>query len=277
MTILAGASTAFSMGVQRAAHQRVDPAPHILDGDADWALLSHDEQALIIERPGLFENSVARGLRARVLVRQRYAERALAEFARDGAIQYVILGAGMDSFSLRQPPWAGGLRIFEVDRREEQTRKRQRLADAGLPAAANLHFIAVDLDNEPLLERLLEGGLDPRVPTFFSCLGVLVYLSPAGVEQVLRLPLAMGSPSEMVFTIATPGARSADRLIARYAAAAGEPWRNLMDPVETTARLQDIGYRAVVCAEGAELAQGLPENTARRVIDDSARLFRIST
>lgn len=275
--MVGGVSTALSMAVQRAAHRHIDPPPHIVDDSVGWRLLSNDERALIEKRPYLFANGIARTLRVRALVRQRYAEQALRDAVRRGASQYVILGAGMDSFALRQPDWAASLRIFEVDRAEEQARKRMRVASGGFTLPPNLTMIEADFDCVDLLETLMRGGFDPDLPSFIACLGVLVYLSPHGIEQVLGLARRMSGPAEMVFTVAMPAKNGADALIARYAAAAGEPWRNLFEGDDMVERLRVLGYDQVTQAPPEVLVARLDAAAAALVRVDSTILFKVTT
>ena len=271
-----GASTAFSVAVQRAAHHFVDAPPHIFNDVAGWKLLTDEERTLVIERPHLFANAIARALRLRVLVRQRYAEQALQNAVARGARQYVILGAGMDSFALRQPDWAAGLQIFEVDRREEQARKHARIGSSGLSIPPNLTMIEADFDRDPLLETLKKGGVDPMLPSFISCLGVLVYLSPQGIDQVLELPRSMPSRTEMVFTVATPATNAGDGIIARFAAAAGEPWVSVFDHAGMVERLRAMGYLDVARADPDVLVEHLDADAARLVQTDNTLLFKVT-
>lgn len=109
--------------------------------------------------------------------------------------QYVMLGAGLDTFAYRQPPWANGLRIFEVDYPATQRWKRRRLAEAGITVPSNLRFVAVNFEKEALATALSRAGVDPAAPAFFSMLGVSQYLTEAAFDETLRFVLSMPSPS----------------------------------------------------------------------------------
>jgi methyltransferase (TIGR00027 family) len=116
------------------------------------------------------------GAPAIVLAHARYTEDLLEQAVGQGARQYVILGAGMDSFAWRRPDLLAQLRVFEIDHPATQAHKRQRLREAGLEPPGNLHFLPVDFGRDHLAAALRRSPFDPRVPTFFSWLGVTYYL-----------------------------------------------------------------------------------------------------
>jgi methyltransferase (TIGR00027 family) len=272
------ASTAFSVSVQRAVHRRLDPPPHILDDELAWTLLSADERRLVSENPRLFESSLARHLRRRVLLRQRYAEDALEAAVARGFQQYVILGAGLDTFCVRQPAWARGLRVFELDRAGEQAGKQARMRAAELALPGNVRLVPADFERSDWFDGLVGAGFDPSAPSFFSCLGVLVYLSEAAIDRLLATPIRSSAPAELVFTTSTDAKGGPDQLFARAAAARGEAWLNTLPASEVCAKLRQLGYADLRQVSAAELARGLvgPE-AAQPVSDDGSAIFHVST
>jgi methyltransferase (TIGR00027 family) len=276
---LASGNTAFSVGLQRAVHHLFDPEPRILEDSAAWSLLNADERGLVEQRPELFQTNPVRGFRRRLLARQRYAEDALRRAApdpavQDGAWQYVILGAGLDSFAWRQPDWAGGLTIFEVDRPAEQAGKRERLAAAGLETPANLRFVEADFERDDLLDLLIAQGLSLSAPTFFSCLGVLVYLSREAIERLLGLPLRMRGPARIAFSTAGDASRGSDGALARLAAASQERWISPVGPEEMRAWLERIGYADIAGTDTDRyLDQIMPPGPARAASGAPSHLF----
>ncbi len=116
-----------------------------------------------------------------------------------GVRQYVVLGAGLDTFAYRQPPWAKYLRIFEVDHPATQQWKRDHLAQVGIPIPANLEFCPIDFEQTTLAEGLAMTSFDRHVPTFFSWLGVTMYLTRDAIESTLRFVLSLPQRSEIVF------------------------------------------------------------------------------
>ena len=230
--------TALGAAALRAFHQLRDGEPKVLDDPITPHLLGADlARALAAIDPN---DAAAGALRLQVVLRSRFAEDRLAQAVRRGVRQLVILGAGLDTFAYRQPDWAKALRIFEVDQPASQGDKRARLKAAGIEPPANVSFVAIDFERSSLREGLRASDLDFSAPTFFSCLGVLVYLSKAAVDAVFELVASFPPGSEIAFTYAGSDAgRSAS---AERAAALGEPWRTPLDAADLEADLRAAGF-----------------------------------
>jgi methyltransferase (TIGR00027 family) len=235
--------TALGVAMTRAFHQLLDGEPKILD-DPIAALLFGDElRRLIAGRAGQLPDPGLAGLRAHVVLRSRFTEDRLAEAVRRGVRQYVILGAGFDSFAFRQPDWARNRRIVEVDHPGTQAEKRRRLAQAGLSAPSNHEFVAIDFETTSLREGLLASGLDFSQPTFFSCLGVMIYLTREAVDAIFALVAAFPAGSEIAFTYSTRD-RAFSRLAERVSAM-GEPFQTHFDPEQLRQDLHDLAFSEV--------------------------------
>lgn len=274
--------TALGVAALRAAHRVADGEPKILDDPIAARLLDEDDvRRLAEEPPREYRGRGLERLRVHVLVRSRYAEDRLAEAVADGVRQYVILGAGYDTFAYRQPAWSAGLRIFEVDLPASQEAKRRRLSRAAIPEPPNVRFVTADLEDEALLARLVRHGFDPAEPAFFSCLGVLVYLRAEAAERIFRLVASLPPRSEIVFTFAPPeatlDAAAAERRarLARAVEAAGEPWRTHFVPEELVRHLRALGFSEVHLPDRDELhdryfrgrTDGLEAPVTRRIAD----------
>jgi methyltransferase (TIGR00027 family) len=274
-----GASrTALGTALMRAAHTRLD-RPRLLDDPWGDVLVGADEKAAIHAR---ILAAADAGTRARlaalgsaetvidvvlrrhptypgVILRSRCAEDALADAVARGVGQYVLLGAGFDSFILRQPDFARRLTIFEVDQPATQAMKRRRLAECGIAVPENVRFVAADLAAEPLAAALARGGFAADVPAFFSWLGVTAYLTRAANEATLAAIAAAAAPgSEVVFTyvdarVFDAGSALFDRMRADRAAE-GEPWLSGFDPTTLAADLRALGLELVEDLDGAALA-----------------------
>ncbi|MEP6561388.1 MAG: class I SAM-dependent methyltransferase [Nakamurella sp.] len=236
--------TAAGVAWLRAAHQLVDGQPRILDDPIAPLLLgARGRQAITDRRAELFTPG-ALGLRAHVLLRSRFAEDQLALAVSAGIRQYVILGAGLDTFGYRQPEWASSaepaLGIFEVDQPASQLVKRDRVAAAELTPPSNLTYAAIDFEHEPLLGGLARTGVDIHRPAFFSWLGVSMYLTREAVGAVLRAVAAFPPSTQLVFTFAQP--RGAGPSLADRAAQVGEPWLSFFEPAELEQLLRDSGF-----------------------------------
>jgi methyltransferase (TIGR00027 family) len=181
--------------------------------------------------------------RSLFVMRTRYAEDCLAESLSNGVRQYVILGAGLDTFAYRQPLWARPLRVFEVDCPATQEWKRRRLAAAGIAIPGNVELAPMDFERVTLTRGLSAAGLDFAIATLFSLLGVSQYLTETSLDLTLRLVLSMPASSEIVLSFVVPeSARPPDEapLVAGFAARSaeiGEPWRTAFLPDELVAKL----------------------------------------
>jgi methyltransferase (TIGR00027 family) len=261
MSERSSSKTALGVAALRAAHMLIDGEPKILDDPIVTRILDVQMIDAIRANPERLHGRGALALRSHVVLRNRYAEDRLFEAMRRGVRQYAILGAGLDTFAYRQPEWARELRIFEVDHPGSQREKRERLAAAGISAAANLEYVPIDFETTSLRDGLMASSLDSASPVFFSCLGVLVYLTEEAVEAVFRLGASMVSGSEIVFTFSTPdseragGEREARAAIASAAATLGEPFRTHFVVEELVARLMGRGFSKVSFLEPGEAAE----------------------
>jgi methyltransferase (TIGR00027 family) len=239
--------TAQGAAVVRALHQILDDNPKILD-DPIAARLVGEELDRYRRMAFLF---APRGLRAAFAMRSRYAEDCLAESMGNGVGQYVLLGAGLETFPYRQPAWATSLRTFEVDYPATQNWKRAQLASAGISIPANVTLVPVDFERVSLKEALAAGGLDFRIPTFFSSLGVSQYLTEEALDLSLNLVLSMPPRSEIVFSfVLAAGAlswpeRVLATMFAAIARAKGEPWLTRFSPEQIAGKLTSMGFSKV--------------------------------
>ena len=197
-------------------------------------------------------------MRSHVLLRSRYAEDRLAEAVKRGVDQLVILGAGYETFPYRQPAWASRLKIFEVDHPASQQAKQERLQAAGIEIPPNLEFVPIDFEHVSLPDGLGARGLDFSRPAFFSCLGVLVYLTEEAAYGVFGLVAGLPQSSEIVFTFSQPdsaldSSEMASRAkLASLAASLGEPWRTHFERDALTGRLREKGFTEVVVLDPTE-------------------------
>ena len=240
-------ATAQGAAIVRALHQILDDEPRILD-DAIAQRLVGEQLERHKRMNRLF---VGPGIRANFTMRSRYAEDCLAESLGNGVGQYLLLGAGLDTFAYRQPVWATTLRIFEVDYPATQKWKRAKLAAAEISIPSNVMFVPVDFERISLREGLATGGLDFRIPTFFSSLGVTQYLTEQAFNLSLNFVLSLPPASEIVFSfVLAPGVLSwRERAVAAFAAgvagARGEPWLSRFSPDRLVSKLASMGFSKV--------------------------------
>jgi methyltransferase (TIGR00027 family) len=228
--------------LRRAAHQAWD-TPIVFD-DPVAALLVDGAQGA---RPAR-EGAVGKSTRALLVARARLAEDALGEAVARGVRQYVVLGAGLDTFACRNPH--DGLAVFEVDHPATQVWKREILAKAGLHPSAT--FVPVDFGHQNLAQALRAAGWSDAAPTFFSCLGVASYLPAETFLAMLRFVHDLPAGSGIVFDVPTlsSGLSLRDRVVrgavALKLALQGEAARARYDPLALAATLRGIGFQVAV-------------------------------
>jgi methyltransferase (TIGR00027 family) len=235
--------TALGVAAHRAFHQLMDGEPKLLEDRIAEKLLDEDRLQQIRARDSRYESPGMRTLRVRVALRSRFAEERLAAAVGRGVRQCVVLGAGFDTFAWRQPEWARDVRIFEVDHHASQALKRARLEAAGIAMPGNLEFVTIDFERVSLREGLQASTLDFSKPAFFSCLGVLMYLTRDAVDAVFDLVAQFPLDSEIAFTFVS--AEGMDSAIAESASAAGEPWLSHLDADTLPRDLKAKGFSDV--------------------------------
>ncbi|MGW3176692.1 class I SAM-dependent methyltransferase, partial [Streptomyces sp. NPDC001153] len=205
-------NTAVRCALWRAMHVQVDPPPHVLEDEIGLRIADPGDGWR--DRPDM-DQEATRGFRAAMVARARFVEDLVAEQAERGVDQYVILGAGLDTFAQRAPRTASRLRVFEVDQPGPQAFKRRRLAELGLDVPDRLRLVPVDFeaDGASWLERLVEAGFDPRRPAVVASSGVTMYLTREATAATLRrvAGLAPGSALAMTFLLPEDLVAEADR------------------------------------------------------------------
>jgi methyltransferase (TIGR00027 family) len=248
-------TTARGAAVYRAIHQTLEKGVIFNDPFA-MRILDEETRARLDE---IAADGSLRPWRLFIAARSRFSEDSLAVSVARGVRQVVVLGAGLDTFSLRNPHADLGVRVFEVDHPSTQEWKRERLKHAGLAEPASLIFAPVDFEREGLADGLISAGFRLDRPAFFQWLGVVPYLTRDAVS--VTLDFIAGVPeAEVVFDYAEPlenypvGRRENVTAVAESAAARGEPWLSLFDPKELSEMLRSKGFGAVEDLGLAELA-----------------------
>jgi methyltransferase (TIGR00027 family) len=239
--------TAYRAARARAWHQVVD-VPKVFD-DPLAAHFLRAEDARRLQRPRPARGGpMARGMRMALAVRSRVAEDTLQEAISRGVRQYVVLGAGFDTFALRNPHPAATLQVFEVDHPDTQAVKRERIEEARLRTPPSLTMVPVDFATQDLKEQLYSAGFEAEEPAFFAFLGVAIYLDAPALEQTLRFIAGCAKGSEVVFDYVVEPSRLpwfdrlALRLAARRCARVGEPWKSFLDPEALPSQLAAMGF-----------------------------------
>jgi methyltransferase (TIGR00027 family) len=255
----AASRTALATALMRAAHTRIDPHPLINDPWGDRLVPEPVKRAMAPSDAMLDESLVRSQSYANVITRTRYTEDALQAAVTHGVRQYVLIGAGFDSFSLRRPAFAANLQIFEIDFPATQRLKIERIAACGMVLPDSVHFIAADLSEESVSSALARSPFETKQLSFFSWLGVTMYLTREANLATLR-SIASCSPagSELVFTYLDEGVFRAQpdsfRELEQRVAAIGEPFLSGFDPAELAASLAACGLDLIEDLNGSEAA-----------------------
>jgi methyltransferase (TIGR00027 family) len=253
-------STAVRVALWRALHVEVDPPEHVLEDELGLALAAPDPGWR--ERPDM-NPQWTRRMRASIVARARFVEDLVADQAARGLGQYVILGAGLDTFAQRKPALASRLRIFEIDRPVPQAWKRQRLMELGLGVPEWLKLVPVDFEaGASWWDELLRAGFDPRQPAVCSSTGVSMYLTREANAATLRrlaAELAPGSTVAMTFMLPLELVYPEDRAMAERAhagaAASGTPFISLFAPADMVAMARDAGFKKVEHVSAADVTR----------------------
>jgi len=232
--------TARGAAAHRAVHQTLEGGAIFTDPFA-LDILDDDTRARL---PEMANDPSHRPMRLFIAARSRFSEDALTTCAARGVRQAVILGAGLDTFSLRNPHADKGMRVFEVDYPATQMWKRERIKQAGLQTPTSLTFAPVDFERQSLSDGLAAAGFRSDRPAYFQWLGVVPYLTRETIVATLDF-IARISGAEVVFDYTepfenfSPDVRANAMAIATRTASLGEPWLSLFDPAEMSSLLRD--------------------------------------
>lgn len=247
-------STAVRVALWRAMHVQVDPPPHVLEDEVGLKLAAPEEGW---RQRGDMHPQGTRGYRAAIVARARFIEDLVVEQSGRGVRQYVLLGAGLDTFAQRRPEVASRLRVFEVDQPGPQAWKRRRLVELGYGVPEWLRLVPVDFESgESWLERLAAAGFDPKQPAVVASLGVSMYLTGEANTATLRqlAALAPGSAVAISFLLPLelldPEDRPGMEQVLKAAAASGTPFLSLFRPEEMLALVREAGFREVQHVSG---------------------------
>src|SRR6202012_3542114 len=193
--------TALATSLMRATHSRLDPHPLIHDSWGDRLVPEFVKRAMAPSDELLDESLMRSRSYANVITRTRYAEDALQDGVSRGVRQYVLIGAGFDSFALRLPKFAADLQIFEIDFPATQSLKAERIDACGVVLPDSVHFIAADLSQESVADALARSSFETNRLTFFSWLGVTMYLTrEANLATLSSIASCSMAGSEVAFT-----------------------------------------------------------------------------
>ncbi|MER6526916.1 class I SAM-dependent methyltransferase [Streptomyces sp. NPDC001508] len=250
--------TAVRVALWRALHMLVDVPPHVLDDEVGLRLA--DPGGDWRARPDM-DPRETRLMRASIVARARFVEDLVVERAAEGVGQYVLLGAGLDSFAQRRPQVAAGLTVFEIDRPGPLTWKRRRLAETGYGVPPWLRLVPVDFETQSWWERLGQAGFEPDRPAVVASTGVTMYLTREAVEAMLRQAAALAPGSTLATTFmptlerVEPEERPLRRAMEEAARSSGTPFISFFVPEELVALALRAGFGRARHVPAAELSE----------------------
>lgn len=241
-------ATALRVAFRRAAHQVLD-RPLIFQDELAIKILGPEAIQRVTEEVDQHQSPIPRALRAFVSARSRYAEDKLAHALSIGVKQYVLLGAGLDTFAYRNP--YPDLHVFEVDHPATQGWKKELLAGAKIPIPQSLSFAPVDFEKDDLAYQLIAAGFRVEQPAFFGWLGVTPYLTLGAFRTTLKflgsLPILTGVAFDYGLSphLLNERQQLAFEALSKRVASAGEPFQLFFSPSEMQDELQRAGFNEV--------------------------------
>ena len=247
--------TARRVAIRRAAHQFLDQ-PRVLDDPLALRIIGSEAENRLRSNPKE-DHAFSRAFRAFMAARSRYAEDELARAVANGVTQYVVLGAGLDTFAYRSPH--PELRVFEVDHPATQAWKREQLQAASIAIPPSLTFVPIDFEQQTLADGLGQSGFNASAGAFFSWLGVTPYLTREACMTTLSFIAKMPAGGGVVFDFAVDpallnaGQRQALHALSARVARYGEPFQLFFDPDKLQHELKEMGFRRTEFLQGKDL------------------------
>jgi len=270
--------TAVITALWRALHLQVDAKPHILEDEIGLKLIAPPDDWQ--QRP---EMKFTKRLRASIIARARFIEDLIIEQSKQGISQYVILGAGLDSFAQRRPDIASRLQIFEIDRANNLAWKQQRLIELGFGVPGYLHFVPVDFETSSWWNELLNRRFNVKKPAVVACTGVTLYLSKEAIMATLNQLATLAPGSRFVITFYLPFElldeedKPAYEIAAKGAREAGTPFVSHFAPSEILALANNAGFKNISTISTREMEQLYFAVRTDNLLPASVEVFLLAT
>jgi len=271
-------NTAVRTALWRALHVQLDKKPHVLEDEIGLKLIAPAKDWQ--ERPDM---KYTKRLRASVVARSRFIEDLIIEQSKQGICQYVILGAGLDTFAQRRPDIAPRLQIYEIDQPGTLAWKQQRLVELGFGIPGYLHFVPVNFETSSWWEKLLKAGFDTDKPAVVACVGVTLYLTNEAIKATLNqiATLAPGSKLAMTFYLPIELLDEEDKpmqLIAdKGAREAGTPFVSFFTPGEILSLANKTGFQDAKTISTKDMERLYFANRQDDLLPASGEVFLLAT
>jgi methyltransferase (TIGR00027 family) len=273
-------NTAVRTALWRALHVLVDATPHIIEDEVGLKLLNPKEDWR--QRPDM-DTQFTKRIRASIVARARFIEDLIIEQCKKGIRQYIILGAGLDSFAQRKPDIASKLQLFEIDQAETQSWKQDRLIKFGFGISPGLHFVSANFETSSWWKELLKAGFDISNPTIVSCTGVSLYLTKDAIISTLNqiATLAPGSKLAMSFylpmELIDEEDKSLQKIAEKGARGAGTPFLSFFVPNQILALAHESGFKEAKIISTKDLEQLYFMNRTDQLLPASGEVFLLAT
>lgn len=272
-------NTAVRTALWRALHLQVDAAPHIIEDNLGLKLAAPPEGWQ--QRQDMHPEFTKR-LRAAMVARARFIEDLMVEQSGRGISQYVILGAGLDTFAQRRHDVASGLQLFEIDQHDTLSWKRQRLIELGYGIPDWLHLVPVDFEVAPWYDELLKAGFDADKPAVVACTGVTLYLTRDTIMTMLRRLASFASGSVIAITFYLPidlldeQDKFLQQIAEKGAREAGTPFVSFFSPGEVLALAAEAGFTDARIVSTKDLEDSYFTNRSDGLTPASGEMFLVA-
>jgi len=273
-------NTALRTALWRALHVQADAKPYILEDETGLQLIAPEDDWQ--QRPDMHPEFTKR-LRASMVARARFIEDLIIEQCKQGISQYVILGAGLDTFAQRRPDIASQLQLYEIDQPKTQAWKQQRLTQLGFGIPKWLHFVPVDFEISSWREQLLKAGFNIGKPAVVACTGVTLYLTRDAIADTLHqmATLAMGSTLAMTFYLPMELMDEEDRplqqIAEKGARESGTPFISFFAPNEILALAKEAGFKERRIISSKDFEKYYFTNRTDNFLPASGEVFLLAT
>jgi len=270
-------NTALRTALWRALHVFDDDEPHIIEDTVGYELIEPGEDWK--ERPDM---KYTKRLRASIVARARFVEDLAKEEIAKGVKQYVLLGAGLDSFAQRNTGISSQIDIYEIDQPDTLTWKEEKLVQHGYPLPSTLHFVPVDFERYSWWEELLKRGFNPAMTAFVSCTGVTLYLTKDAITDTLKKMtlLAPDSTIAIAFYLPLEELDEEDRplleMSIKGAAVSGTPFRSFCTKEEIERLAKEVGLKNIETVATKEMRDRYFKNRTDGLVPASGEFFLIA-
>jgi methyltransferase (TIGR00027 family) len=271
-------NTAVRTALWRALHVQVDAMPHILEDEIGLKLIAPPDDWQ--QRPDM---KFTKRLRASIIARARFIEDLIIEQSNRGISQYVILGAGLDTFAQRRPDIASKLQIYEIDQPDTLTWKQQRLIELGFGVPEYLHFVPVNFEISSWWEQLLKSGFDTGKPAVVACTGVSLYLTKEAITSTLNQIATLASGSKLAMTFYLPMElldeedKPLQQIAEKGANAAGTPFVSFFAPNEILDLAREAGFKEAKTISTKDMERLYFAGRTDNLLPASGEVFLLAT